>query len=263
VSETVPRSVEIHADAGELMRAAADAIVEAAAAATRARGRFVIALSGGSTPNALYRLLASDAYARRIDWPRVEIFWGDERCVPPEDPASNYRGARELLLDRVPIDPSRIHRIEGELEPRDAAAAYERALRAAFSTPEGPPRLTPGSRFDFVLLGLGADGHTASLFPHTPALHESRRIAVANTAPVEPSRRVTLTFPALNAARAVLVLTSGADKAPAVARALAPEGDADAIPVRGVRPSAGTLTWLLDAAAAAGLPPRAADAGRG
>jgi 6-phosphogluconolactonase len=253
VSETATRSVEIHADAGALMRVAAGAIVEAAAAAIRARQRFVIALSGGSTPNALYRLLASDAYAGRVDWPRVEIFWGDERCVAPDDPASNYRGARELLLDRVPVAAARVHRIEGEADPGGAAAAYERELRAAFSTPAGPPSTAAGSRFDVVLLGLGADGHTASLFPGTPAVRERERWVVAHRVDATPSWRVTLTPSVFNAAAQVLFLVSGRDKAAALRRVLEGPSEPDVVPARAIQPIAGRLRFLADADAAADL----------
>src|SRR5712691_5988695 len=127
-----------------LMEAAAERLVTRAAAAIRASGRFVVALAGGSTPGALYELLVTPRYARRIDWPRVHVFWGDERCVPPEDPASNYRMAREALLAHVPVSERHVHRIRGEDDPRRAAAAYERVLRETFATPVGPPRHAPG-----------------------------------------------------------------------------------------------------------------------
>jgi 6-phosphogluconolactonase len=251
-----PRVV-VAADPGALADAAAALVRRGMARAIEDRGACHVALAGGRTPKGVYERLAT-AGDPAIDWGRVHVAFGDERLVAPDHPESNYAMARAALLDRVPVPPAQVVRVRGELEDAAAAAeAYATALAAAFG-------LAPGAWpvFDVVLLGIGADGHTASLFPHTPALHERGRIAAAAQAPVAPSRRVTLTFPVLNAARAIFVLTSGADKAPAVARALAPEGDWEACPVRAIRPGAGTLTWLLDAAAAAALP-RAEGAGRG
>lgn len=157
--------VEMHPTAAALMHAAAERFVRSAIDAIRVRGRFTVALSGGTTPEGMYALLASDPYRARVDWSRIDVFWSDERCVPPDDPQSNYRMARLSLLDHVPIPDANVHRIHGEGDPVEAAAAYERELRAAFTTPVGPPRLEHGSRFDFLLLGMGRDGHTASLFP--------------------------------------------------------------------------------------------------
>ena len=157
--------VEVFPTAEALMQAAAETVVRCAVEAIRTSGRFTFALSGGSTPRRLYTLLGTEPHAARVDWPRVHVFWSDERCVPPACPASNYRMARESLLDRVPVLEPNIHRICGEADPAEAAAAYERELRQAFSAPEGPPRCTPGRCFDLVLLGLGEDGHTSSLVP--------------------------------------------------------------------------------------------------
>lgn len=252
-----PRVV-VAADPAALADAAAAIVRRGIARAIEARGACHLALAGGRTPKGVYERLAA-AGDPAIDWTRVHAAFGDERFVPPDHPESNYAMARAALLDRVPVPPTQVLRVRGESQDVEAAAdAYGASLATAFGLAAGAWPV-----FDIVLLGIGADGHTASLFPHTPVLHERRRIAAAVEAPVTPSRRVTLTFPVLNAGRAVLILASGADKAPAVARALAPEGDADATPVRAIRPAAGTLTWLLDAAAAAALPPRAADAGRG
>jgi 6-phosphogluconolactonase len=249
--------VVVAADAAALTDAAAAILRRGLARAIEARGACHVALAGGRTPKGVYERLAA-AGEPAIDWTRVHVAFGDERLVPPDHPDSNYAMARAALLDRVPVPAAQVHRVRGEsADGEAAAAAYGASLAAAFGLAAGAWPV-----FDLVLLGLGADGHTASLFPHTPALHERRRIAAAVEAPATPSRRVTLTFPVLNAGRAIVILASGADKAPAVARALAPEGDVEATPVRGIHPAAGTLTWLLDAAAAAALPPRAADAGR-
>jgi len=203
-----------------------------------------VALSGGSTPRALHALLADPGgpFAAAIDWGRVHVLFGDERCVPPDHPDSNYRMARETLLDRVPIPPGQVHRLRGEdPDPARAADDYQGRLRALF--PAGPPAL------DLVLLGTGADGHVASLFPGSPALREG----LAWTAAVAPRGghpRLTLTLPALRAARAVLLLASGPDKAAAAAAAWAGPGP---LPVQQVEPASGDLTLVLDASAAAGV----------
>ena len=248
------RSVETFGGATELMHAAADAVVQAALDATRATGRFVVALSGGSTPNALFALLASDAYAREIDWSRVHVFWGDERCVPPDDPASNYRSARERLLDRVRVPEQQVHRIHGEDEPAAAAAAYQRELRTTFATPAGPPRLVPGARFDLVLLGMGPDGHTASLFPGTAAVREHERWVIAHQVTAAVSTwRITLTPVVLNAAAEVVFLVAGRDKATTLRRVLDGPREPETLPSQAIAPSAGRLRWLVDVDASAEL----------
>jgi 6-phosphogluconolactonase len=236
-----------------LAEAAADLFVAAAAAATRARGRFVVALAGGSTPNALYALLAAPDAARRVDWPRVEVFWGDERCVPPDDPASNYSSARERLLDRVPVDARRVHRMAGELDPLEAAVSYERVLRASFATPTGPPSTAPGARFDLVLLGMGGDGHTASLFPSTAAVGETERWVVAHQVDARPPWRITLTPRVFNAAAEVLFLVTGRDKAGAVERVLEGPFQPELLPSQAIAPRAGRLRFWIDAGAGSEL----------
>ncbi len=251
-----PGTVEVAATPEALMDAAAACFSAAAAGAIRARGRFTVALSGGSTPKRLYALLATPSWASRVEWPRVHVFWGDERCVQPTDPASNYRMAREALLDAVPVAAANVHRVRGEDEPAAAAAAYERELRAAFATPAGPPRCDPGACFDLVLLGMGDNGHTASLFPGSAVLHEEERWAVADEVDATPRRRVTLTAPVLNAAAEVAFLVSGRDKAPMLHRVLEGPRDPDALPAQLVRPRAGRLRWLVDADAAAELEKR-------
>lgn len=248
--------VQIFESTGALMQAAAEDFVRCALEATRGSGRFVVALAGGSTPAALYALLATDAYAARIDWTRVHVFFGDERCVPPGDPASNYRMAREQLLARVPMPERNVHRIRGEDDPAEAAAAYERELRATLATPDGPPRATPGSRLDLVLLGMGHDGHTASLFPGTAALRERERWVVAHHVAVVPTWRITMTPVLLNAAAGVAFVVAGKGKAAALRRVLGGPDAGDVLPAQAIAPHAGRLRWLVDRAAAAELPGR-------
>jgi 6-phosphogluconolactonase len=235
------------ADAEALARAAAEEVVAAAVRAVAARGRFTLALSGGSTPRRLYALLADPAapFRARVPWAQTDVFFGDERPVPPDHPDSNYRMAREALLAHVPV--ASVHRIRGE-DPA-AAEAYEGELRAFFAVPPGgaPPRL------DLVLLGLGPDGHTASLFPGSEALDETVRWVRSPVVARLGTRRTTLTLPVLDRARAVLFLVAGADKAPALAQVLAPAPGAAPLPAARVRPDGGTVSWLVDRAAASGL----------
>lgn len=230
------------------MRTAAERVIRAAGAALAARGRFDWVLSGGSTPAALYRLLASPGYAERVDWSRVHFFWSDERCVPPDHAESNFRMAREALLDAVVVSSNHIHRLQGELPPPAAAQRYEAELAGCFG-------LEPGSgfpAFDLILLGMGADGHTASLFPGTPALTETRRWVVANEVATLGATRLTFTLPLLNASRAVLFLVAGADKAArleqVVLRRAAPPW-----PAQLVRPHGAEPDWLVDAEAGSRL----------
>lgn len=229
------------------MRAAADRVVGLAADAITARGRFDWALAGGSTPEALYRLLASPDYASRIDWSRVHFFWGDERCVPPDHPDSNYRMARLALLDALAPPPDNIHRMDGELPPQIAAERHEAELERHFD-------LHVGERFpelDLILLGMGGDGHTASLFPGTPGLAERRRWVVANPIESLGVTRLSLTFPVLDAAAHVLFLVAGADKAERLAQVLSDDAVAEPLPAQRVRPHGERPEWLVDAAAAA------------
>lgn len=247
--------VERFPGADALMAGAAELVVSAAAAAIGAAGRFAVALAGGSTPRRLYELLASPAYARRVDWSRVQLFWGDERCVPPDDPASNYRMAREALLDHVPIPEVNVHRIRAEDRPARAAASYERELRHAFATPVGRPSLTVGRRFDLVLLGMGENGHTASLFPGLGAVREQERWVVGEHVPEMSQWRVTLTPPLLNAAMHVAFLVAGAGKATMLQRVLEGPSEPEALPAQAIAPVDGTLAWLVDTDAAARLSP--------
>ena len=250
-SQTHVSEVFVASDANALMTATASRIVSLCEQAVAAHGRFTWALSGGSTPRQLYALLASQSIATQIDWSRVEFFWGDERCVPPDHPDSNYRMAREALLDSIAPAPSRVHRMLGEEEPSRAALAYEVELHRAFGIPDGAA--VPS--FDLVLLGMGGDGHTASLFPGTPALRETSRWVVANRLSASSPTRLTLTFPVLNAGANVMFLVSGASKATRVKEVL--EGSDGALPAQAIRPSHGQLTFMLDADAASQLESRA------
>jgi 6-phosphogluconolactonase len=239
------------ADAAEVARAAADELVGAAARAVEGRGRFTVALAGGSTPRRLYQLLADgDApFRARVPWDRTHVFFGDERHVPPSHPESNFRMAREALLEHVPVASA--HRMRGE-EPDAAAAAasYEAELRRFFgvATDDPPPRL------DLVLLGLGPDGHTASLFPGSAALDERRRWVVAPFVDELHAYRITLTLPVLARAREVLFLVSGTAKADALASVFAPGGDDPLPPAARVRPTTGAAIWIVDRDAASRVP---------
>jgi 6-phosphogluconolactonase len=232
----------------DLFQAAAEEVIRAATEAVAQRGRFAIALSGGSTPKNLYTLIAANASAN-LPWDRMFFFWGDERHVPPDDPDSNYRMAKETLLSKVAIPPANIFRVPAENPDAAAAAsAYEQTLRKFFT-------LTPGEfpRFDLILLGMGPDGHTASLFPDTAALHEKSRLVVANWVEKVNGSRITLTLPVLNAARCVAFLVSGTDKAAVLHEVLEGNAPAERYPSKLVRPDAGKLIWFVDRAAASGL----------
>lgn len=235
-------NIEIYPDVASLARAAAEAVVKLAAEAITARGRFSIGLSGGSTPRTLYALLASTPFAGRIDWANVHIFWGDERCVPPNHPDSNTRMARETWLDHVTIPASQVHRMRGELDPGPAAEEYEQLLRTFFTQAAGP-------RFDLLLLGMGDDGHTASLFPGTPALHENIRWTVANYVEKLKAWRITLTPPAINAAAHVRFLAAGESKAAVLHDVLRGPYLPEKYPSQLIRPTSGHLVWMVDTAA--------------
>jgi 6-phosphogluconolactonase len=228
-------------------RRAAELFVERARAT---RERFTVALSGGSTPRSLHTLLAGPDFRGQVDWTQVEFYWGDERYVPPDDPESNYRMARETLLDKLPeVRAQQIHRIHTELpDPALAADLYEQELRREFALAAGEL-----PRFDLIFLGLGPDGHTASLFPHTEALRARERVVVANYVPQLASTRITMTAPVLNAAATVAFLVAGSDKAAALAAVLEGPRDPETYPAQLVQPVHGTLYWLVDRAGAAGL----------
>jgi 6-phosphogluconolactonase len=238
--------VVVRSSLDEVGREAAARFQRLAAESIVAAGRFSLALSGGSTPRALYRALAEPPFRDAIDWPRVHLFWGDERFVPADHPDSNYRLAREAFITRVPIPEENVHPIPTEAtNPETAAAQYEVTLRRFFVSPE---REAP--RFDLVLLGLGPDGHTASLFPESPALHENRRLVAAVYAPRLAAWRLTLTPPVLRAAHHILFLVSGRDKASVLQEILEGPYDPRQLPAQLARPEEGDLTWLVDEAAA-------------
>lgn len=234
-------------DAEEVARAAAAAVAAAAREAVVERGRFTLVLAGGDTPKRLYERLAADP---GIDWLRVEFFWGDERPVPPDHPESNFGMARAALLEPLGIDPNRVHRIEAERGDLDAVAReyQEELARVTGSARGGPP-----PRLDLVLLGIGADGHTASLFPYTAALSESRRWVVANDVPRLSTRRITVTFPLIEQARAVLVSVSGESKAAILAEVLEGPRDPERLPAQRIRARAGRVDYFVDVSAASHL----------
>ncbi len=231
------------ADPAAAARLCAERFAAAAREAVGARGRFTVALAGGSTPRRAYALLAEEPFASAVPWQRVQFWWGDERCVLPGHPRSNFRMAREALLARVPVRESSVHRVRGELGAARAASGYERELAEAGDG--GIPRL------DLVHLGMGGDGHTASLFPFAPALLERRRLAAPALHDGEP--RVTLTVPVLNAARHLDFLVTGADKAVRLRQVLQGAPDPLRIPAQLVRPASGEPVWIVDRAAASRL----------
>jgi 6-phosphogluconolactonase len=240
--------IEIFPDPSALARAAAERFIRLAAEAIAAGGQFSVGLSGGSTPRALFALLATAEYARQVDWPNTHFFWGDERCVPPDHPDSNYRMARELLLEHVPLPAENIHRMHGETEPEQAAAEYEQILRMFFA-PEEPAL----PRFDVLLQGLGEDGHTASLFPGTRALYERARWVMDNYVPRLDMWRITLTTTAINAAARVIFLVEGHNKAETLRAVLRGPHLPEKYPAQFIQPVDGELIWMVDEAAAAGL----------
>ena len=224
---------QIYPNPESLAQAAAEQFVDRAATAVAAREWFIVALAGGSTPRPMYERLAAEPLASRVDWDHVQIFWGDERSVPPDHPDSNYRMAREALLDHVPVPGTNVHRIQGEVVPDWSASSYEMELEKVLGV---------NGRFDLILLGMGADGHTASLFPGTKVLDEQEYAVDAVHLGAERGWRVTLTLPVINAARHVMFLVSGAEKAGALARIRAGE----MLPAARVQPDDGELIWLVD-----------------
>jgi 6-phosphogluconolactonase len=245
-------NVDVHvvADAAQLAEEGAHFFAKRAAEAIARRGVFRVALSGGSTPRALYQRLATlKGTDGAIVWSRVHLFFGDERHVPPDHAESNYRMVKEALLTQAPIPDANVHRIRTEMpDAADAAADYEQTIRNAFQIQSGE-----WPRFDLVLLGMGPDGHTASLFPDSPVLHERSRIAAAVWVVSMQTWRVTLTPPVLNRARAVLFLVSGAEKAGTLHAVLEGPPESDRLPAQLIAPSDGLVHWFVDTAAAAQL----------
>ncbi|MEX2144650.1 MAG: 6-phosphogluconolactonase [Anaerolineales bacterium] len=236
--------LRVFANVALLAGAAADFLVQKARAAVHERGQFIIALSGGTSPAALYQRLAQPHYADQIDWEHVHVFWSDERAVPPEHTDSNFRTAWEILLQNVPIPPANVHRIKGELPPAEAAALANRDLAAVFAQAALP-------KFDLILLGLGDDGHTASLFPASQALNSDIPWVAANYIAKLAAWRLTFTLPLINAARQIVFLVSGESKAKTVKAVI--EERSEALPASKVQPLLGDLHWFLDRAAAGEL----------
>ncbi|HXG53546.1 MAG TPA: 6-phosphogluconolactonase [candidate division Zixibacteria bacterium] len=223
-------------DSADLAGRAAERFAGAAAAAA---GRFAVALSGGTTPAEFYARLGMEG-SGRIAWRSVHLFWGDERCVPPDHPQSNYRTARESLISKIPVPPANVHRMAGEEEPSAAAAAYERELRGFFRPPPGQP-----PRFDLIFLGVGEDGHIASLFPGSAALREAERWVLSTFVESAGAHRLTLTLPVINGAARVIFLVKGASKAEIVGRVLGARRGSPDLPAALVRPRHGSVTWLV------------------
>lgn len=234
------RNIRVLPTPQALAQEAAGRIVEAARRQIEQNKSFTLGLSGGSTPKALYELLASTDHRQRIDWPHVEIYFTDERCVPPDDAQSNYRMAAEALLSKVPIPAEKVHRMRGEIDPQQAAIEYGRMLKDRFGD----------MGLDMALLGMGDDGHTASLFPGTEALKETEHRVMANFVPRMNSWRLTMTAPFLNRSWEVLALITGSGKAQRVAQVLESEPGSTEFPIQLIDPPLGQVTFLLDAAAA-------------
>lgn len=234
--------LEVFENSELVARAAANRFTSLAASAIKQQGRFSVALSGGQTPKRVYELLASDEFKDQINWRDVHIFFGDERPVPPDHPASNYGMALATLISKVSIPPINVHRIIGEAEPQTSARLYETELKAFFTGATWP-------RFDLVFLGMGEDGHTASLFPGTAALKEHTAWVVANWVERLGEFRITFTAPAINAAANILFLVTGEKKAALLAEVLRGPYEPERLPAQLVKPDAGSLVWMVDAEA--------------
>ena len=234
-----------HADA--LNHCVAEQFVRLTTEAVEARGRCAVALSGGSTPKNVYQLLAAPAFRTRVRWGDIHFFWGDERHVPPDHPDSNYRMAVEAMLSKVPVPPANVHRVRSELPDAERVAReYGETIRACVAGERLP-------RFDVIHLGIGTDGHTASLFPGSAALGERERLCVANWVEKFAGYRITLTLPILNAARAAIFIVTGAAKAPIIQQVLRDRDATPPFPAQLIRPVDGECWWMLDQAAAGEL----------
>jgi 6-phosphogluconolactonase len=238
--------LEVLPDAEAVSQAAADQFIAASAESIEERGAFMVSLAGGSTPGGAYQRLAEAHLAPLINWRKVHLFWSDERGVPPDHPESNYRMARDSFIEKVPVPQANVHRIQTELDPDLAAAAYSEELKDVFGDEAVP-------RFDLILLGMGDDGHTASLFPGTGALNEAHRWVVPNYVEALKAWRVTLTPRVLNAARLIVFLVTGSRKSERLSQVLRGERDPQAMPAQLVEPRNGKLLWIVDQAAAAKL----------
>jgi 6-phosphogluconolactonase len=243
------RELVICRDLDELSRRAAEEFVGLAGQSVRHSGRFTVALSGGSTPKSLYHLLGEPAYSERVPWHKVHFFWGDERCVPPDHPESNYGMAKAALLSKVPIPEENVHRMAGEKEPPVAATEYERTLIEFFGLQRGE-----WPRFDLMLLGVGEDGHTASLFPESEALENREKLVVATYVEKLKAYRLSLTLPVINHAANIWFLVAGASKATVVSRILKAGPASSRLPAARVAPVDGRLIWFITRNAAGGLP---------
>ena len=240
-------SVAIYPDIDTLSQEAARYVVRVASEAITTHGRFTLVLAGGTTPKKLYGLLASEPYREQIDWALTEIFWSDERCVPPDSEDSNYHLAQQVLLGQIPIPAEQIHRMPADADDRDLASlTYTQEIQRVFGT-NGVPS------FDLIQLGMGPEGHTASLFPHQASLHEQTRLVIPVSVPKPPPPRLTFTPPLLNAASHVLFLVTGQDKADALQAVLEGAYNPDEYPAQIIRPPKGEVTWMLDPAAASKL----------
>jgi 6-phosphogluconolactonase len=234
----IKRDIIICRDTDQLSRKAAEQFVALARQAIAAHGRFSVALSGGSTPRALYWLLATGEFSDQLAWRQIHLFWSDERCVPPDHAESNFRMVKESLLSKILIPSENVHRMIGEIEPAIAAAAYETELRQCFSSSQ---EKLP--RFDLILLGLGEDGHTASLFPHSSVLNETRRLVATTYVEKSNAHRLTLTFPVINNAAQITFLIAGQSKSVIVKEILTTENYD--YPAARIKPENGHLTWFI------------------
>jgi 6-phosphogluconolactonase len=243
-SRSIHLTLHIHRDPAAMAERAAHLLAERCEQAVAERGSFTLALSGGATPVPLFRLLAGADWAERLPWGKIFIYWVDERCVDPEHPDSNYGMARRELLSHVPA--THFYRMKGEVPPERAARDYENTLREHFGLPSGE-----FPRFDFILLGMGGDGHTGSLFSGSPALREEKRLVIDQYVPERKADRLTLTPPVLNNARCCLFLVNGEEKHEVLARALDLLAE-PVLPAQMVRPGFGDLVWIVDEKAAKG-----------
>jgi 6-phosphogluconolactonase len=236
----------------DMFHAAAEQVCRIGQMSLTTTGRFSLVLSGGATPRGLYELLAQPPYRNELDWNRVEFFWGDERAVPPDHPDSNFRMAREAMLDKLGIAPARIHRIKTEKADLDEAAReYELEIEQVLGRIAGVSRRPP--HFNLFLLGMGEDGHTASLFPGTQALGETERWVVAHEVKKLKTRRVTMTPPLINTAHFILFMASGASKADMLAQVIQGKRDPERLPAQLIHPLTGEVMWFIDRDASAGL----------